>query len=182
MKLRMNRGHPLMSGEPAKYTGTERLSKRYFQRRTTFVTHLQHHQAGRSPQGICRSHPRRDREGRIQDRCHQKDFHFEAASRGLLRASTARGPSSIRLTTFMSSGAIIPLVLEKENAILDLRKLMGATNPAQCRRGHDPEAVCRRRSKRTRSTAPMPRTRLRLRLATSLLAMSWFNFQGLEFR
>ena len=34
------------------------------------------------------------------------------------------------LTSFMSSGPIFPLVLEKDNAIADLRKLMGATNPA----------------------------------------------------
>jgi len=34
------------------------------------------------------------------------------------------------LTKFMSSGPIVLMVLEKENAIADLRKLMGATNPA----------------------------------------------------
>src|SRR5690349_22843296 len=34
------------------------------------------------------------------------------------------------LTTFMSSGPIVVLALEKDNAIADLRKLMGATNPA----------------------------------------------------
>jgi nucleoside-diphosphate kinase len=34
------------------------------------------------------------------------------------------------LTDFMSSGPIVVLALEKENAIADLRKLMGATNPA----------------------------------------------------
>ncbi|MGA8109540.1 MAG: nucleoside-diphosphate kinase [Acidobacteriaceae bacterium] len=39
------------------------------------------------------------------------------------------------LTTFMSSGPIIPLVLEKDNAIADLRKLMGATNPANAEEG-----------------------------------------------
>ncbi|HEY0758225.1 MAG TPA: nucleoside-diphosphate kinase [Acidisarcina sp.] len=39
------------------------------------------------------------------------------------------------LTNFMSSGSIIPLVLEKENAIPDLRKLMGATNPANAEEG-----------------------------------------------
>ena len=39
------------------------------------------------------------------------------------------------LTTFMSSGAIFPMVLEKENAIADLRKLMGATNPANAEEG-----------------------------------------------
>ena len=39
------------------------------------------------------------------------------------------------LTEFMSSGAIFPMVLEKENAIADLRKLMGATNPANAEEG-----------------------------------------------
>lgn len=39
------------------------------------------------------------------------------------------------LTTFMSSGPIVALVLEKDNAIADLRKLMGATNPAQAEEG-----------------------------------------------
>ena len=39
------------------------------------------------------------------------------------------------LTTFMSSGPMVLLVLEKENAIADLRKLMGATNPANAEEG-----------------------------------------------
>ena len=39
------------------------------------------------------------------------------------------------LTEFMSSGPIFPVVLEKENAIADLRKLMGATNPANAEEG-----------------------------------------------
>jgi nucleoside-diphosphate kinase len=39
------------------------------------------------------------------------------------------------LTTFMSSGAIVPMVLEKDNAIADLRELMGATNPANAVEG-----------------------------------------------
>ena len=39
------------------------------------------------------------------------------------------------LTDFMSSGVIYPMVLEKDNAIADLRKLMGATNPAQAEEG-----------------------------------------------
>lgn len=34
------------------------------------------------------------------------------------------------LCDFMSSGPLVLLVLEKDNAIADLRKLMGATNPA----------------------------------------------------
>lgn len=39
------------------------------------------------------------------------------------------------LTTFMSGGPIFPMVLEKDNAIVDLRKLMGATNPANAEEG-----------------------------------------------
>lgn len=39
------------------------------------------------------------------------------------------------LTTFMSSGPIMVLALEKENAIADLRELMGATNPANAKEG-----------------------------------------------
>jgi len=39
------------------------------------------------------------------------------------------------LTNFMSSGPVVVLALEKENAIADLRKLMGATNPANAEEG-----------------------------------------------
>ncbi len=39
------------------------------------------------------------------------------------------------LTTFMSEGPIIVMVLEKENAIEDYRKLMGATNPEEAEDG-----------------------------------------------
>jgi nucleoside-diphosphate kinase len=39
------------------------------------------------------------------------------------------------LTTFMSSGPIVVLALEKEHAIADLRKLMGATDPAKADAG-----------------------------------------------
>lgn len=39
------------------------------------------------------------------------------------------------LTNFMSSGPIVVLALEKENAISDLRKLMGSTNPAHAEPG-----------------------------------------------
>ncbi len=47
----------------------------------------------------------------------------------------AQRPFFDSLTTFMSSGPIVALVLEKENAIADLRKLMGATNPANAEEG-----------------------------------------------
>ena len=39
------------------------------------------------------------------------------------------------LTNFMSSGPVLVMALEKESAIADLRKLMGATNPAQAEAG-----------------------------------------------
>jgi len=44
-------------------------------------------------------------------------------------------PFFASLTTFMSSGPIIAMVLEKDNAIADLRRLMGATNPANADEG-----------------------------------------------
>ena len=39
------------------------------------------------------------------------------------------------LVEFMSSGPIVAAVLEKENAVADFRKLIGATNPAQADEG-----------------------------------------------
>jgi nucleoside-diphosphate kinase len=39
------------------------------------------------------------------------------------------------LCRYMSSGAIMAVVLEKENAVADFRKLIGATNPANAEAG-----------------------------------------------
>lgn len=39
------------------------------------------------------------------------------------------------LVDFMSSGPIITAILEKENAVEDFRKLIGATNPANAEEG-----------------------------------------------
>ena len=39
------------------------------------------------------------------------------------------------LTTYMSSGPIVALVLEKENAVADFRQLIGATNPDEAEEG-----------------------------------------------
>lgn len=39
------------------------------------------------------------------------------------------------LTEFMSSGPIVAAILEKENAVADFRKLIGATNPAESAEG-----------------------------------------------
>ena len=39
------------------------------------------------------------------------------------------------LCTFMSSGACVPMILEKENAIADFREFIGATNPDEAEEG-----------------------------------------------
>lgn len=39
------------------------------------------------------------------------------------------------LCSYMSSGPIIAMVLEKDNAVADFRKLIGATNPAEAEEG-----------------------------------------------
>ena len=39
------------------------------------------------------------------------------------------------LCTYLSSGAIVVMILEKENAILENRKLMGATDPLKAEEG-----------------------------------------------
>ena len=54
----------------------------------------------------------------------------KAQAEGFYHVHAAR-PFFGELTDFMSSGPIVLMVLEKENAIADLRKLMGATDPAK---------------------------------------------------
>ena len=39
------------------------------------------------------------------------------------------------LCTYLSSGPIVAMVLEKENAVIDNRKIMGATNPQEADEG-----------------------------------------------
>jgi nucleoside-diphosphate kinase len=58
----------------------------------------------------------------------------EEQAKGFYHVHAAR-PFFGSLTDFMSSGPIFPMVLEKDNAIADLRKLMGATNPANAEDG-----------------------------------------------
>jgi nucleoside-diphosphate kinase len=53
---------------------------------------------------------------------------------GFYHVHSAR-PFFGELTEFMSSGVIYPMVLEKDNAIADLRTLMGATDPAKADAG-----------------------------------------------
>ena len=39
------------------------------------------------------------------------------------------------LTAYMSSGTIVPMILEKDNAVEDFRKLIGATDPKKAEPG-----------------------------------------------
>lgn len=39
------------------------------------------------------------------------------------------------LLTYMTSGPVVPIALEKENAVEDFRKLIGATNPKDAEEG-----------------------------------------------
>ena len=47
----------------------------------------------------------------------------------------AERPFYGELTEFMSSGPIVAAILEKDNAVADFRKLIGATNPAEAEEG-----------------------------------------------
>ena len=64
----------------------------------------------------------------------KKMFLSKSQAQGFYAVHSKR-PFFDSLATFMSSGSIIAMVLEKENAIADLRKLMGATNPASAEEG-----------------------------------------------
>ena len=81
--------------------------------------------------------------GAILTEIDRAGFKILAVKKLFLSKSQAQGfyyvhaqrPFFDSLTTFMSSGSIIAFVLEKQNAIADLRKLMGATNPANAEEG-----------------------------------------------
>nr|WP_293838070.1 nucleoside-diphosphate kinase [uncultured Arsenicibacter sp.] len=54
---------------------------------------------------------------------------------GKFYAVHSERPFYSSLCAYMSSGAIVPMILEKENAVADFRTLIGATNPAQAAEG-----------------------------------------------
>lgn len=54
---------------------------------------------------------------------------------GEFYAVHAERPFYGELCEYMSSGAIIPMILEKENAVADFRKLIGATDPSKAEEG-----------------------------------------------
>jgi len=81
--------------------------------------------------------------GKILERIESQGFKIVAMKRTLLSKAQAEGfydvhkerPFFPSMTSNMSSGPVVLLVLEKENAIPDWRKLMGATNPADAEAG-----------------------------------------------
>ncbi|MFN4081791.1 MAG: nucleoside-diphosphate kinase [Saprospiraceae bacterium] len=54
---------------------------------------------------------------------------------GVFYAVHSARPFYGELCEFMSSGPIVAAILEKDNAVEDFRKLIGATNPAQAEEG-----------------------------------------------
>lgn len=61
--------------------------------------------------------------------------HLSAAEAGAFYAVHKDRPFYGELVEYMSSGPIVPAVLEKSNAVSDFRTLIGATNPANADEG-----------------------------------------------
>jgi nucleoside-diphosphate kinase len=64
-----------------------------------------------------------------------KKTQLTPASAGEFYAVHSARPFYNDLCQYMSSGAIVPMILEKENAVADFRTLIGATNPANADEG-----------------------------------------------
>lgn len=64
-----------------------------------------------------------------------KKTHLTPERAGEFYAVHSERPFYNDLKSYMSSGAIVPMILEKENAVADFRTLIGATNPANAAEG-----------------------------------------------
>jgi nucleoside-diphosphate kinase len=81
--------------------------------------------------------------GEVITKITQAGFKIVAMKMTKLNENTAGGfyevhkerPFFNDLIAFMTSGPCVPIVLEKENAVEDFRKLIGATNPAEAEEG-----------------------------------------------
>jgi len=81
--------------------------------------------------------------GKIIQKFEEKQFQIKAARMLHLTRQQAAGfyavhegkPFFPSLLQYISSGPILVMVLERENAISQLRELMGATDPAKAARG-----------------------------------------------
>lgn len=81
--------------------------------------------------------------GKVLDRIENAGFKVLALKMVRLNKATAgefyavhkERPFYSELVEFMSSDKCIPVALEKENAVADFRKLIGATDPAEAEEG-----------------------------------------------
>ncbi len=81
--------------------------------------------------------------GQVIQKITEAGFKIKAFKMVKLSGDTAGGfyevhkerPFFNDLLKFMTSGPCVPIVLEKENAVADFRKLIGATNPAEAEEG-----------------------------------------------
>lgn len=81
--------------------------------------------------------------GEIISKITQAGFKIKALKMTRLSKQSAGGfyevhkerPFYNDLVEFMTSGPVVPIALEKENAVADFRKLIGATDPAQAEEG-----------------------------------------------
>ena len=64
-----------------------------------------------------------------------KKTQLTAKQAGQFYAVHSERPFYNDLCEMMSSGAIVPMVLEKENAVADFRELIGSTDPAEAADG-----------------------------------------------
>jgi nucleoside-diphosphate kinase len=64
-----------------------------------------------------------------------KKIHLSAEEAGAFYAVHKDRPFYGELCDFISSNSIIPMVLEKENAVEDFRTLIGATDPSKAAEG-----------------------------------------------
>ena len=60
-----------------------------------------------------------------------KKLHLTAAQAGKFYEVHAERPFYGELCEMMSAGPIVAMILEKENAVVDFRSLIGATDPAE---------------------------------------------------
>lgn len=67
--------------------------------------------------------------------CAMKLTHLSKEKAGEFYGVHKGRPFYDELVDFMSSGPIVAAILEKENAVEDFRKLIGATNPAEAAPG-----------------------------------------------
>ena len=86
---------------------------------------------------------RKNLTGEVIKRIQEAGFEVKAMKMTRLTKDTAGGfyavhkerPFFGELVDFMTSGPCVPIVLEKENAVEDFRKLIGATDPAEADEG-----------------------------------------------